>query len=106
MPAGGLPVTLPSGDVVGTIYVYHYRGRSTSIEFNFTAGTEVLKRDAEVKRRFEDFLNRLAMVPAAHSAAETLRGSYPNRRPNVRLSQLSDEDVRNLVGALSRLCSE
>lgn len=106
VPAGGLQVALPSGDVVGTIYVYHYRGRSTSIEFNFTAGAEVLNRDAEAKRRFEEFLDWLAMVSAAQSADETLRDSYANRRPNVRLSELSDEAVRHSVGTLGRLCSE
>ncbi|MHA7142853.1 hypothetical protein ACX80T_15130 [Arthrobacter sp. Sr33] len=106
VPAGGLQVALPSGDVIGTIYVYHYRGKSTFIEFSFTAFAEVLKRDAEAKRHFDEFLNRLAMIPAAHSAAETLRGSYANRRPNVRLSELSDEDMRHLVEALAPLCSE
>lgn len=106
VPAGGLQLALPSGDVVGTIYVYHYRGKSTSVEFSFTAGREMLKRDAEVKRRFEDFLNRLAMIPVARSAAETLRHSYADRRPNVRLSELSEEDVRHLIEALTRLCGE
>lgn len=104
--AGGLQVTLPSGDVIGTIYVYHYRGKSTSVEFNFTAGAEAFNRDAEAKRRFDEFLNRLAMGPVAHSAVETLRDSYANRWPNVRLSELSDADVQRLVDALTRLCSE
>ncbi len=106
VPAGGLQLALPSGDVVGTVYVYHYRAKSTSIEFNFTAGTEALNRDAETRRQFDEFLDQLGLIRVAHSAAEALRGSYANRRPNVRLSDLSDEDVRHLVEALSRLCSE
>ncbi|MDF9276247.1 endonuclease NucS [Arthrobacter sp. EH-1B-1] len=106
VPAGGLQIVLPSGDVVGTVYVYHYTGNSTSIEFNFTGGAAAFNRDVEAKRRFEEFLDQLGSVSVAHSAAQTLRGSYSNRRPNVRLSDLSDGDVQHLVEALSRLCSE
>lgn len=106
VPAGGLQMVLPSGDGVGTVYLYHYRGKSTSIEFNFTAGAETLNREAEAKRRFDEFLDQLTIIPAAHRAAETLRGSYANRRPNVRLSELSEEDIQHLVDALGRLSSE
>ncbi|GAA2177220.1 hypothetical protein GCM10009784_26990 [Arthrobacter parietis] len=103
VPAGGLQIALPSGDVIGTIYVYHYRGKSTFIEFNFTAGAEVLNRDAEARRHFDEFLDRLAMVPAAHGAAETLRRSYANKRPNVRLSELSSENLTDVLIAIGSL---
>lgn len=106
VPAGGLQIALPSGDVMWTVNVYHYRGKSTSVEFNFTAGAEAFNRDAEAKRRFDEFLDQLGSIPVARSAAQTLRGSYPNRRPNVRLAELLDEDVRHLVEALTRLCGE
>lgn len=42
------------------------------------------------------YVDRLAIIPVAHRAAETLRGSYANRRPNVRLSELSEEDIQHL----------
>lgn len=106
VPVGGLQIALASGDVIGTLYMYHYRGKSTAVEFNFTAGAEVLKRDAEASGRFNRFLNRLASIPGAQRAAETLRGSYASRRPNVRLSELSDGDVRQMVEALKELSRE
>ncbi|WP_024477269.1 hypothetical protein [Arthrobacter sp. CAL618] len=105
VPAGGLRIIRGSTGEIGTVYIYHYRSQSSSMEFSFTKAPAVLAQDEEARTAFAAFLDELGLIPELSAAADILRTSNCARRPNVPLANLSDDSIKKVVNALHRLVS-
>ncbi|NOJ59993.1 hypothetical protein [Arthrobacter sp. 260] len=105
VPASGLRIIRGELGELGTVYLYHYRGRSSSVEFSFTKAPPILAQDEEASSRFEALLDELALIPEVSGVADLLRTSNCARRPNVPLGDLSEAGIGSVVKALQRLVS-
>lgn len=102
MPAGGLRMFV-NGTVAGSIYLYHYGGRSTSLELSLAEVPTALHGEAGGLGRMDVFLETLTTIPEFERALLVLRKSGWSKRPNVPLGEISPGSIRKFVAALHQL---
>ncbi|GAB3523487.1 PDDEXK family nuclease [Arthrobacter monumenti] len=106
IPSGGLRINNEQLGWIGTLYIYHYEGGRTSLEFSFTnqENKSVIQRMNPAV--IEAFLYSLNQVPHFQKAAgilKDMRDSNFVKRPNIALSDLPDSAIDKVVVALDKL---
>jgi hypothetical protein len=104
-PAGSFPIfDLSDTRRLGTISLFYFSGQGTSVEFNFTRMSRLPDEELPDSAVLDSFLAQLEGVEALRDVAANLRSSrFASRKPNVPLSELSDDSIRKMVEALITL---
>ncbi|MBG6183029.1 hypothetical protein IWX65_000976 [Arthrobacter sp. CAN_A214] len=102
IPAGGLRIFV-NGTVAGSIYLYHYGGRSTSLEVSLTKVPTALHGVEAGLGRMNVFLETLTRIPEFERTSLVLRESGWSKRPNVPLGEIPLGSIPELVAALHQL---
>lgn len=103
-PAGGLPIFDTSNTRLGTVSLFYFSGQGTSVEFNFTRMSKMSEGELPNTAVLDLFLTQLEDIPALGDVAFNLRSSqFASRKPNVPLSELSEDSIRKMVNALKTL---
>jgi hypothetical protein len=104
-PAGGLPIFEHSGSRrLGTVSLFYFSGQGTSVEFNFTRMSRMSDEELPDTTVLDSFLSQLEGIPSLNEVAANLRASrFASRKPNVPLSELSEESIRHMIQALNTL---
>lgn len=106
IPSGGLRITNEQLGWIGTVYIYHYEGGRTSLEFSFTNRENKSATQRLDSAVIGSFISSLKQVPQFKEAAAILNDMSDSnfvKRPNVILSDLSDSAIEQLVIALDGL---
>jgi hypothetical protein len=102
-PAGSLQIINRSNVRLGTLSLFYYTGKGTSVELNFTRLAK-LPEAQKPRTALDTFLAQLEAIPELHEVAVNLRASdFTSRKPNVSLSGLSAEAIRKIMDALNTL---
>jgi hypothetical protein len=105
-PAGSLPIFGHDNTRLGTVSLFYYSGKGTSVEFNFIRMSKMSDEELPDAAVLDSFLRQLAEIPALQEVASNLRSSrFASRKPNVPLSDLSMDSIQKAVDALSTLSS-
>lgn len=103
-PAGSLAIVDHSNTRLGTLSLFYFSGQGTSLEFNFTRMSKMPEEEFPDAAVVEAFLGQLADVPELHEVMLNLRSShFASRKPNVALSGLSLDSIKNTIDALGAL---
>lgn len=103
-PAGSLPIFGHDNTRLGTVSLFYYSGKGTSVEFNFIRMSKMSDEELPDVGVLDSFLRQLADIPALQDVASNLRSSrFASRKPNVPLSDLSMDSIQKAIDALSTL---
>ncbi len=103
-PAGSLPIFGPSNTQLGTVSIFYFSGQGSSVEFNFTRMSKMSDEGVPDSPVLDQFLTQLEDIPALRDVALNLRSSrFASRKPNVPLSDLSNDSIQKMVDALKIL---
>ncbi|NKX55294.1 endonuclease NucS domain-containing protein [Arthrobacter mobilis] len=103
-PSGGLPVRDARGRQLGTVSLFHFSVQGTSIEFSFIRMSRMPEEELPDQELLERFLHDLGNIPGLAEVAANLRSSrFASRKPNIPLSALTEDALRQAVAAVAVL---
>lgn len=103
-PSGGLKIHDDHGKRLGTVSLFHFPGRGTSVEYNLIPMSRLPDREWPAVDAVEAFLSEMESIPGLEEISQNLHVSrFTTRRPNVSLLSLAEESVRRGLRSLEFL---